>query len=181
MSTFNQPHFSYFRAPITNTSPFREVTVLDVYHAIKMSFKEQTTELRTLADKKVARKFKAIHFDYVTFSGVFTRRSDQSIKKHSGLLAIDFDHLGDLPGLKSELLKDQFLETELLFVSPSGDGLKWVISIDLTQVNHQDYFKAAANYIQQTYQLDIDQSGKDVSRACFLPHDTNPFINPKYL
>jgi len=56
-----------------------------------------------------------------------------------------------------------------------------VIPIDLTKAGHHDYFKAVANYIQQTYQLEVDQSGKDISRACFLPQDPNIFINPKYL
>ncbi|MCB9222265.1 MAG: VirE protein, partial [Ignavibacteria bacterium] len=97
------------------------------------------------------------------------------------LLTIDFDHIQDIPTLKAALLNDHYFETELLFVSPSGDGLKWVIPIDLTQAKHQDYFKAVANYVSHTYQLEIDQSGKDISRACFLPHDSEIFINPKYL
>ena len=43
------------------------------------------------------------------------------------------------------------------------------------------YFKAIANYLKHQYQLEVDPSGKDVSRACFLPHDAEAFINPKYL
>jgi hypothetical protein len=27
----------------------------------------------------------------------------------------------------------------------------------------------------------VDKSGKDVSRACFLPHDPEAYINPKNL
>jgi hypothetical protein len=68
-----------------------------------------------------------------------------------------------------------------MFVSPSGDGLKWIIPIDLTKAKQADYFKAIANYVKKTYQLEIDHSGKDISRACFLPQDINAFINPKYL
>lgn len=177
-----QPIFSYFRKPITNIKPDKEISLIDVYTLIKGNdFATCTSTLRNIQEVKEARKYKAFHFDYVTFSGTFSQRNDKHLRKHSGLLTIDFDHVSDLSGLKAQLLDDQYFETELLFVSPSGDGLKWIVPIELTKVKHQDYFKAVANYILHTYQLEVDQSGKDISRACFLPHDPDIFINPKYL
>lgn len=176
------PVFSYFNKPVTNVTPTREVTLVEVYHLIRgKEFSSYTSTLRSISDPKEARKFKAQNFDYVTFSGTFSRRNDANLQSHSGLITIDFDHIQDVPSLKAALLNDHYFETELMFVSPSGDGLKWVIPIDLTQAKHQDYFKAVANYVSHTYQLEIDQSGKDISRACFLPHDSGIFINPKYL
>ena len=100
---------------------------------------------------------------------------------HSGLLTIDFDHIHNLQQLKNQLLNDEYFETELLFISPSGDGLKWIISIDITESTHQNFFQAIANYIKEVYRLEVDKSGKDISRACFLPHDPEAYINPKYL
>ena len=176
------PFFSYFRAPVTNTVPHREINLLQVYHLLKgNAFAECTNTLRSIADKQEARKYKASVFDYVTFSGTFSKRNDKSLHRHSGLITVDFDHIDNLPELKARLLVDEYFETELLFVSPSGDGLKWVIPIDLTKAKQHDFFKAVANYIRHTYQLEVDQSGKDVSRACFLPQEAAPFINPKYL
>ena len=176
------PVFSYFKAPVTNTIPNKEINLLQVYHLLKGNeFAECTNTLRNIADKQEARKYKASQFDYVTFSGTFSKRNDKSLLRHSGLITVDFDHIADIPELKARLMQDEYFETELLFVSPSGDGLKWVIPIDLTKAKQQDFFKAVANYIRHTYQLEVDQSGKDVSRACFLPQDAAPFINPKYL
>jgi hypothetical protein len=176
------PVFSYFKAPVSNTVPYKEVSLLDVYYLLLSSkLANQTTTLRTLTDKQEARKYKASLFPYVTFSGTFSKRNDQSLLRHSGLITIDFDHVENVQELKVRLLQDEYFETELLFVSPSGDGLKWVIPIDLTKSKHQHYFKAIANYLKHQYQLAVDPSGKDVSRACFLPHDTEAFINPKYL
>ena len=176
------PVFSYFEKPVTNVNPSRQVSLLEVYQIIKGNeFALCTSTLRDIPDPKEARKYKAQNFDYVTFSGTFSKRNDANLQKHSGLLTIDFDHVEDITSLKVALLNDYYFETELLFVSPSGDGLKWVIPIDLTKAKHQDYFKAVANYVSHTYQLEVDQSGKDISRACFLPHDSEIFINPKYL
>lgn len=176
------PVVSYFRSPVKNIIPTKELSLVEIFNKIKsIAFKTQTDTLRNIQDVKEARKYKAENFSYVTFSGTFTKRNDASLKKHSGLLTVDFDHLNDLQELKKKLLNDEYFNTELLFVSPSGDGLKWVIEIDLLLASHQVFFKAIANYIKQTYDLEVDQSGKDVSRACFLPHDREAYINPKYL
>jgi len=184
LATFNLqlPLFSYFMHPISNTTPSNTISITQVYHVIKdHSFRHKTRELRTITDKAKARKYKANNFSYVTFSGIFSQRNDKALIEHSGLLTIDFDHISNIESLKKRLLNDDYFDTELLFISPSGDGIKWIITIDLSKASHSDYFQAVANYIKHTYQIDIDKSGKDVSRACFIPHDEAVYINPKYL
>ena len=176
------PCFSYFVAPVTNTIPAKAVTLVEVYKIIKSeTFASQTLSLRSIDDKKKAKEYKAANFDYVTFSGIFSKRADKSLQKHSGLITIDLDHIGKPETWESRLLDDEYFETEMLFVSPSGDGLKWVIPIDLTKATHLEYFKSISNYMQLTYGLQSDTSGSDTSRACFLPHDPNIYINSKYL
>ena len=112
---------------------------------------------------------------YFQTAGQWNFLSGLAVHKHL------LDHLQKPDELKERLLNDQYFETELLFTSPSGDGLKWVVSIDQSQGDHQFWFLAIANYLRQTYQVELDESGKDVSRACFLPHDAAVVINPKYL
>lgn len=176
------PKFSFFKAPISNIYPKDTLNLVEVYELIKSTkYSSITEQLRAIKSKGEARKFKASKLDYATFSGAFEKRSDKALLNHSGLLTIDFDHITDLHQLKNKLLNDEYFETELLFVSPSGDGLKWIIPIDITESTHQNYFNAIANYIEEVYQLEVDKSGKDVSRACFLPFDPEVFINPKYL
>ncbi len=176
------PKCSYFKHPVSNIIPTKTVNLTEVFNLIRGdSFAVCTSTLRNIEDIKEARKYKAYNFDYVTFSGTFSKRNDKALLSHSGLLTIDFDHISNIDSLKESLLKDQYFETELLFISPSGDGLKWIIPIDITKAKHQDFFKAVSNYIRQTYQMEVDQSGKDISRACFIPHDAAVYINPKYL
>lgn len=176
------PRFSFYRAPIANTQPHTEISVMDAFKVIKGGwYIKNTTELRTINDMDAARKFKATRFDYVTFSGAFTKRSDACLIQHSGLITLDFDHVNNLDALKETLLNDRYFETELLFISPSGDGLKWIVPIDLAECSHAEWFHAIAQYLKTTYRLDVDKSGKDISRACFLPHDPEVFIHSKYL
>lgn len=174
--------FSFFKSPISNTQPYKKVSLLDIYkYTIGDYAKQRTKKLRAISDVQLARKFKALNFDYCTFSGTFNSRSDKALIKHSGLLCVDFDHLPNIALLRNQLLQDEYFDTQLLFVSPSGDGLKWIISIDTAQATHSNYFTAVANYILQTYGVEVDKSGRDISRACFLPHDPQAFINPLIL
>ena len=176
------PKFSYYRCPVANTLPYAEISVLDAFKVIKGSrYKPRTLELRSILDGEAASKYKRTHFDYVTFSGVFSKRSDSALVNHSGLLTLDFDHVSNLSVLKETLLADPYFQTELMFVSPSGDGLKWIIPIDLMECVHQQWFASVSAYLKATYQLEVDKSGKDTSRACFLPHDPEVYINPDYM
>ena len=178
----NTTRFSFFPKPIKNTRPSARFTLADAYAYITGPYaKEATEKLRLQPTAKDARDFKAANFDYCTFSGLFSKRSESALIAHSGLLCLDFDHLENLEEVRQWLLNDDYFETQLLFVSPSGDGLKWIINIDISQTTHADYFRAVANYLKQTYNVSVDQSGKDISRACFLPYDPDCFINPKNL
>ena len=176
------PKFSFFKAPIQNTKSHKSITIKDVYNYIVGHYaKEKTETLRSFDDKKRARLYKSANFDYVTFCGEFDIRSNNSVKSVSGLLCIDFDHVDKLEVLFSKLLKDEYFNTVLLFRSPSGDGLKWVIEIPPSDLPHPDFFRAIENYIFKVYGIKIDGSGKDISRACFLCHDPNAYINPNYI
>lgn len=181
-SDIGEALFSFFKAPVRNTIPHKSISLLDAYNYIVGDYAKQRTEkLRNIKDSKQARQYKASTFDYCTFSGMFQTRNDKALISHSGLLCIDFDHLQSVDLLRNQLLQDEYFDTQMLFVSPSGDGLKWIISIDTAKTSHSELFVAVANYILQTYGVAVDKSGRDISRACFLPHDPQAFINPIYL
>lgn len=173
--------FSFFKRPVLNTRPSKEMTLEEVYQLIKgTSYKAQTMALRDLP-KEEAGLYKKQHLDFITPSGTFSYRDIKSLVKHSGLMVIDLDRLCEVEALKKALLADRYFETELLFTSPSGMGLKWIVSIDLKKGTHLEWFMAISNYIKQAYGLEADPSGKDVARACFLCWDKDVYIRPDYL
>ncbi len=174
------PLFTFFRAPITNTQPHSRASLRQIHNAIKGNYyKPQTDKLRELcrggACPAQIRRFKAQNFDYCTFSGIFTTRSNKAQLSHSGLICFDFDHV-NVTTLRHQLLNDPYLNTQLLFTSPSGEGLKWVVAIEPNPHTHANYFHAIEDYLKKTYNAHPDKSGKDLSRACFLPHDPNAYF-----
>jgi hypothetical protein len=175
---FAAAEFSVFDAPITNIKPVINWTVREVFHYITTNelLMQWTDYLRNI-DKSV----KATNLPYCCFSGTFTERNVKKLQQHSNLLMIDFDHVGDvsaIQALKGRLLKDKYFDTVLMFRSPSGDGLKWLVPIDVTRHSHRQWFDGIYHYVLNTYGLAIDKSGSDIARACFLCHDRQAFINP---
>lgn len=173
--------FSFFLRPIQNTEPLRAITIVDAYRYIVGKYaKSQTLALRAIPSLSDTKKYKAAHFDYCTFSGLFRKRNEKELIQHSNLLCLDFDHVDNLEQLREQLLNHAYFDTELLFTSPSGDGLKWIISIEIKGWEHSRFFKAVSNCIKATGLPCVDTSGSDVARSCFLPHDPHAYINPKY-
>ena len=173
--------FSFFRKPIRNTDPLRCISIPDIYRYIVGPYaKKQTEMLRSITSKDQARKYKAENFDFCTFSGIFHTRNKDGLLQQSDLLCIDFDHVADIPSLHEKLLNDPYFETELLFHSPSGDGLKWIIQVFRKGWEHSRFFNAVFNYLVANGYPEPDKSGSDISRSCFIPHDPEAYINPKY-
>ncbi len=171
-TTWPTAKFSLFKNPITNISPNKAVSLEEIFELIKgIQYKESTERLRAISDPLENRKFKSNKFDFVTFSGVFTKRNEKGLIKHSQLLVLDFDKVPDVNSLKKALLKDKYFNSELIFTSPSGNGLKWVIKINLEEGSHSQWFAGMVKYVKTTYNIEIDRSGADVARACFLSYD----------
>ncbi len=168
---------SFYRAPISNCKPEKEMSLREIHDFIKNGRSGIVIKLRGIKDEKEARTYKASKFDHCTFSGIFTHRKEDGLVQHSGLLCLDFDHLDDVESVFQKLISDPRCPTALLFRSPSGDGLKWVVPIDVDQMSHEDWFYALSSYVHDTYGLEADNHCKDVCRACFLPRDVNVYMD----
>ena len=120
---------------------------------------------------------KVYYFPAVTFGGTFTSTGKaEDIKNLSGLIVLDFDHIVNLAEIQNQLKSDPYIF--LMFVSPSGDGLKVVVKHNLKDPQKWQYlyFELEAYYLQM-FSLETDRSGKDVSRMCFLPYIADLYRN----
>lgn len=173
---------SFFRKPITNKWPTgKPVSLFQVYYYVRSrEAMAATEELRKIANHEEARQYKGANFDYVTPSGVFTYCSDSSLVKHSGVLCMDLDYLGNrVEELFQKLVDEKTFKTLLLFRSPSGQGLKWFVHIDLARCDHRTWFTAVRRYMLMTYNLEdkqVDPLCANPSRACYLGYDPEAYL-----
>lgn len=194
-----EPHkdtfFSFYKKPITNVYPTTNINLEQVYNRIISSdYLENTKKLKEFSDKNQQKDFKNNYFDYVTFSGTFSKRNDMCLINPSGLFIIDIDDIEDkIEAVSERLIADKILNPQLVFISPSGKGLKIVIRIDISIIDKKkkskkmdNVWQAVNSYFGKNYadlispnekNQFIDGSGKDLSRPCFLCHDENAYLN----
>lgn len=199
-------YFSYFAAPVTRVIPTHSVTAYAVYRYLVSGFAaDATASIRAASSPADRRELKRKRLDFIVPGAVLSRRCLDGLLCASGLMVLDFDHLGPFPaGLDAGLsvlslvapLWDKF-NSVIGFVSPSGDGYKLIIDIDsalrykgginprcvLTTAQER---QAAAEAYKSIYEdcgevcadmgFELDKSGSDITRACYLPHDVQPRI-----
>jgi len=181
--TINYPQFSYFKAPVTNTTPTKEIDLLQLYRAISGTHYKQLTELyRSMEAGATKANFKKSMFDFVCFAGSFSSRKVDGLKQLSGYCVLDFDHIESPEMLKTLLINDEILDVQLAFVSPSADGLK-VVVFNNSSALYQVFYSALVNYIHKKYptlKMSLDLKNKDIPRATFICFDPDCYIKPQY-
>lgn len=159
----------------TNTPFFKDIDfVLDRIKSGKS--KAIVENVRKQKTKELADKIK-VTLPAICFSGTFTKRSDNSIVEHSGLICLDFDKYESdelLNEDRNKLINDKY--TFALFTSPSGNGLKLLVKIPLEIDNHKKYFDALEKYYNNSH---FDTTSKNISRVCFESYDNELFVNKK--
>ena len=136
--------------------------------------KDTVKSIRGEKDKENRRVLKA-KLPAICFSGTFSKRSDNAIINHSGLICLDFDEYKTKTLMlqeKQRLSKDRYVFS--VFVSPSGNGLKVLVKIPTETDNHKNYFLSLQNYFNSE---NFDKSCKNVSRVCYESYDPLIHIN----
>lgn len=173
--------FSYYPAPITNLIPKKTVDLEEIADLIRTDtrLKTITEELRAIEDEAEKKKYKAKKLPYVTFSGTFDKRSDTSLVSHSGWLCVDLDKIGtngEAKQIQENIRKN--CEPGLMFVSPTGNGLKAVFAVDINEGKHGEYVDALYEFLSRDCNVPrgaLDKGARAISQACFLCYDEETY------
>lgn len=154
-----------------------DVSIEKVIERIRIGKSKDIIEkIRTSTDKKEIESLKK-KLPCILFAGTFKERNSSSLVNHSGLMVVDFDKYPNdkIMFEHLELLK-QNPYFYLLFISPSGNGIKGVLKVsnELDKETHPKVFKA----FQKEFNLDyFDIVNSNIDRVCFESYDPNIFIN----
>ncbi|WP_308761067.1 BT4734/BF3469 family protein [uncultured Bacteroides sp.] len=165
--------------------PLQTVDLTQVYQLITANERlaRLTDDIRRAAernDSDAVRLMKQQTLPYVTPCGIFSRRRSDCLREASGLVVVDIDHLESAEEaglLRQQLFDDPYLQPLLVFVSPTGRGVKAFVPYAAGQ-DASDAVCRAMDYVHCMYGTDaprsgkgVDTSGKDIVRSCFLCHD----------
>lgn len=134
-------------------------------------------EIRRLTDKKERDKLKA-QLPACTPSGLFTKRTNADLIRHSGLMQVDIDwkdnmHIGNYEKLKVQL--SNIPNVAFCGKSVSGTGFFLLVPIHDPK-RHREHFNALRIAFRQLG-INIDESCKDVVRLRGYSYDDSPYIN----
>jgi len=103
-------------------------------------------------------------------------RRDANVKKLE-LIFIDFDDVPDYEATRIRLSSDSHLVA--LFESPTKGRLKGIMRIEpiYTIKELKALYPTVMAYFKDKYNLDIDPSGSNMSRVCFVSYDPDIHIN----
>lgn len=178
----------------TRTTPKSGLTIYQVYRLIlgeglNNNLRSLTENLRSISDpdpkreKDLKRDFKRDNFPAISFGGEFSERSNQKLVRSSNLVCLDFDHIGttkQVEETKQRISQETDLDPVLLFISPSGDGLKVVVNVRQEIQDDKGFkqaFKSLRRFCQERLKLAPDESRKDISGLCYLPYDGEAVLN----
>lgn len=164
-------------------------TLAQIIEAIKGNhFKNEVAQIRLAlqrSNKAKADKLKK-QLPAFTPSGNFNGgRTLEHLVEYTQLVILDFDKLEkeQLEGLKQEARQDRFACAG--FTSPSGNGYKVIVRVDSKQECHEAAFQQVAKYYTDLLSPQLggagggllDRSGKDITRLCFLSHDSEAWYD----
>ena len=159
---------TFFKNVFDKNAP-HHVSVSTALDRIKKGQSKTTIDAVRSGNKDAKKKLPV-----VCFSGEFASRADDALFEHSGILVLDFDHI-DVAQAKGALATDDYVYS--CWVSPSGDGLKALVKVTNPE-RHRDHFRALRTYFHKQYDLEVDESGINESRACFESYDPELILNP---
>ena len=99
------------------------------------------------------------------------------LEEYSNIIILDIDKLLPEQLAKVNHSARQCEFTYACFISPSGNGLKILVKVSSTKTEHKETFLAIQDHYEKLLNLEIDKSGKDITRLCFYSWDENLFIN----
>lgn len=147
-------------------------TIGSAVRLIANGHKESLPIIEKIRENKGDKSLKK-RLPVILFSGVFSKRDDASLQKHSGVMCVDIDGVDNLT-VKRDLSFDPY--TLACFTSPSGTGVKVLVKISNTE-RHRDHYRAICAYYLEKLSLTADPTSINVSRACFMSYDPDILVN----
>lgn len=162
-------------------TPVEDVSLIILSNWIASDkYKEPVTEIRDLITQGKTEEAQALKQQLPAFTPSATfkeKRLLPNMEQYSSFVHLDFDKLS-----KEELdaafqIIADIPYTFLCFISPSGNGLKVFIEVNIGAEHHDTAYLQVMQYYQSATGLKADEKCKDITRLCFVSYDPQLYKN----
>lgn len=153
-----------------------EVSLIGLMHSIKDGdYEKFITELRGIEDKKNRQEYKAKYLPAFTWCGTFNGgHAASNLHSYNQIVGLDYDNVKDTKALKK--LLSSIDTSHVVFISPSGEGLKVLVKVNSDASFHDKAFEIVNNYYKEITGMESDNSVKDISRLCYVSWDPELYL-----
>lgn len=172
------PEVSIFKdfANKVEDTPLQQI-ITDIKEGKYKNHIESIRKLKKQENNHEANELKK-HLLGFTVSGIFINgRTADTISEYSGFVILDIDKLSDSELKRIIPIIHLAAYTYAAFISPSGNGVKIIVPVSTSKELHKEAYKQVVSYYEQALNIEIDTSGSDISRLCFMSYDPECYFN----
>ncbi len=176
-STFLDAEVSLFEN-IYSQIPIKTITYRDWLFKENEGLRDKVNRVRAEQNSELKHSLPCI-----TGSGIIIgSRADNNLKHHNGCILVDIDYKDNLH-LKEEdffQLKEKVFRNinEICYAGHSVGGIGYYLIIRIENpYRHKEYFNYLSSWFRYSEDINIDESGKNLSRLRYYSVDDNQYIN----
>jgi hypothetical protein len=115
-------------------------------------------------------------------TGIFEERVDDGCVLYNNLMVIDIDNVPEskINSIKRDLMRRSWVKAFFNSPTKAEKGLKIIIMVDISYDDHLAAFLGIEEMFFKLYGIEIDPSGKNTSRLCYISYDPDLFYNKAF-
>lgn len=177
--------------PNIQTKSYRSITLFEALNSIRTNtYAKQINNIRRLLRNNDIQSYRAKkkQLPAYIFTGIASgNRYKFDISGYTSLIIVDIDKLETIELIKSQLKSDRHVIS--VWTSPSGNGLKALFNVEYANpLNDEEIwvlheycaFPQIENYLSTNYGIQVDRTGADITRLCFVSSDSDIHLKREF-
>ena len=177
--------------PNVRAKSYKSISLFEALNSIRIgNYEKQIGNIRRLLTNNNIQSYRAKkkQLPAYIFSGIaFGNRYKFDISGYTSLIVVDIDKLENIELVKSQLKSDCHVIS--VWMSPSGNGLKALFYVeyaspikeeDIWVLHEHCAFPQIENYLLTKYSIQVDQTGADITRLCFVSSDSDIHLKREF-
>lgn len=177
--------------PNIQTKSYRSITLFEALNSIRTNtYAKQISNIRRLLRNNDIQSYRAKkkQLPAYIFTGIASgNRYKFDISGYTSLIVVDIDKLETIELIKSQLKSDRHVIS--VWTSPSGNGLKALFNVEYANpLNDEEIwvlheycaFPQIENYLSTNYGIQVDRTGADITRLCFVSSDSDIHLKREF-
>ncbi|MFV0236527.1 DUF5906 domain-containing protein [Empedobacter falsenii] len=162
---------------VINTVPIEQI----VTEIKEGTYKSQILYLRKSLEQGKMEPYEKAKKSLIAFTPSATFKVGRKLdylQNYNQIIVLDIDKVekNKLAEIKQKAI--ELSTTFVAFISPSNNGLKLFVKVSTNQDEHKNTYNIVKEFYEKELEIEIDKSGKDITRLCFYSYDPEIYFNP---